>query len=108
MNPEIKKCLCGSTGHVTLNVSKLLTRISRGESDGLITPLCVMEYYEGWIIRWWTGPEYGRDKAGCLTEWRRTPICIKQLIGKAESLGCSMIQLDCDADAIEGMKTWEW
>lgn len=111
MNPEIRKCLVGSTGHVTLNVAHLLSDISRGQHDGLITPLCVMEYPEGWIIRWWTSPEYGRDGAGwdgCAAEWRKTPVCIKRLIEKAESLECDMIQLDRDADTIEGMKTWEW
>lgn len=104
-NPKIVKLLVCSTSHITLNVSRHL-----GKEDGLfpayefLDPLVWDSVEYGWLIRHW------KDRNNEQTEfnWSTFPVCLKELIKKAEDLGCTMILLDCDAAEIEGLRTYDW
>lgn len=98
MKPEIRKVLVCSTSHVTRRVAEAL--------DGnhlCIDGICWNNVEYGWLVRYWNSKQEPNS-----IEWKCTPVCMKHVIAKAEELGCSMILFDCDADTLDGVKTFDW
>lgn len=98
---EIRKTLVCSTAHVSRNVMMIL------DDDYNPHPIesCIYERLQhGWIIRYWR-PSRDEERAG---HWRIMPRCMKDVIERAESLGCNMIVFDSDADTIDGIRTYDW
>lgn len=102
MKPEIRKVLVCSTSHVSRNVMVLLD-LQNDDSIALSSVICSNVEY-GWLVRYWP-PALSE----CRTEaWRTIPRCLKDVIERAESIGCNMILFDRDADTLDGIRTYEW
>lgn len=96
MKPEIRKVLVCSTSHVPGHVAKRLNAGTLG-IEGVVIEEDI-EY--GWLVRYWAPKEDGGRSV-----W---PVQIRLVIERAESLGCSMILFDCDADTLDGIRTYDW
>jgi hypothetical protein len=98
---EIRKTLVCSTAHVSRNVMMILDN-DYAPHDIPWLVYSRLEY--GWLIRYWP-PKLSEDRTAA---WRTMPRCMKDVIERAESLGCSMVMFDADADELEGVRTYEW
>lgn len=102
MNPEIRKTLVCSTSHVSRNVMMRLDEdIKSTQVFEHVIHSCVPY---GWLIRYWP-PKSSEDRTAA---WRTIPRCLKEVIERAEALGCSMVLFDADAYELEGVRTYEW
>lgn len=91
---EIRKVLVCSTAHVTEATSKWL------DSDDC--QIACYKYEYGWFLPILVGLDPWADMPG------KIPDELRGLYATAIKNECSMVQLDCDADEIDGLPTWEW
>lgn len=98
---EIRKTLVCSTAHVSRNVMMILDNdYSQKKIEYIIHSR--VEY--GWIVRYWP-PKRSENRTDA---WKTMPSCMKDVIERAESLRCSMVLFDRDADVMDGIRTYEW
>lgn len=87
---HIQKLLVCSVGHIKLE-----------DCDFLINSkyvLSVIQHRYGWIIRWDPG-EYDEEDV---------PPAIRAVLEHAESLGCSVVDLDSDGPELDGLPVYDW
>lgn len=100
MKHEIRKTLVCSTAHVSRSVMMLMD-----DDCGRDVPWLIHSRLEyGWLVRYWP-PKSSEDRTFA---WRTVPRCMKDVIERAESLGCTMVMFDRDADNLEGIRTYDW
>lgn len=91
---EIRKIMMCSTGHIPGHIAK------RFNNDTYCPEGVVIENVEyGWFVRYWNTRDEPRS------HW---PHQLRLVVEAAESNECSMILFDCDADELDGIRTYEW
>lgn len=101
MKHEIRKTLVCSTAHVSRTVMMIL---DDDYAPRDIQRLVYSRLPYGWLIRYWP-TKLSEDRPSA---WRTMPRSMKDVIERAESLGCTMVMFDADADNLEGVRTYEW
>ena len=98
MKPEIRKVLVCCTSHVSRNVMMMLDE----DATRKIPYVIHSDVDYGWLIRYWPPKRFSDDRR---KSWRTMPRCLKDVIERAESLGCNLVMFDCDAATLDGIRT---
>ncbi len=93
--PDICRMLVLSTGHLTAEIAKQMGAGQFINSEELSFAYYNVEY--GWYLPCVAN----KDDSSC-------PECVKLILEKAHSLGCTKVLLDCDGAQDPTLPVYEW